>query len=145
MLPNLAVYALAIDPFLPSTIYAGTGEGIFNIDSIRGAGIFKTADGGQTWKSLDVTGVGVFWSDDGGESWALVLDRNLPNIGCPDLVLRRGAPGDYLFAACGIGDTDIAIFRNPSAGSDSPWEAVLTNDNLSRSVIAVVPSNPSIV
>ncbi|HQR32233.1 MAG TPA: hypothetical protein PLK30_05820, partial [Blastocatellia bacterium] len=42
---NLAVNSLAMDPTNPNTLYAGTGEGMFNGDAVRGAGIFKTTDG----------------------------------------------------------------------------------------------------
>ena len=33
-------------------MYAGTGEGWFNLDAVRGAGIFKSTDGGITWNDL---------------------------------------------------------------------------------------------
>jgi len=46
---NLVIGAIAIDPVHPDTIYAGTGEGYFNIDALRGAGILKSTDGGATW------------------------------------------------------------------------------------------------
>jgi photosystem II stability/assembly factor-like uncharacterized protein len=85
--PN--VYALAIDPSAPETLYAGTDDG----------GVFKTIDGGRSWRLVsvgiesnwalalavdprtpttvyagmnggdDFTG-GVFKSIDGGETWA---------------------------------------------------------------------------
>ncbi|MCX6611342.1 MAG: hypothetical protein NTW74_10885 [Acidobacteria bacterium] len=171
MLPNMAVNSLAIDPSSPDILYAGTGEGFGNIDAVRGAGIFKTTDGGLTWKALEVTrnnsgfffvnklvvspvspnrvyaatNVGIFRSVDGGESWQLALDRNSPFDGCQDLVLRPGATSDYLFAACGRRSTQTTIFRNTAAEGDAVWEAVLTNADMARSVIAVAASNPSIV
>jgi len=49
---NLAVSTLIIDPANPDILYAGTGEGFFNGDGIRGAGIYKTIDGGTTWSQL---------------------------------------------------------------------------------------------
>lgn len=52
---NLAVSCMAIDPANPNVIYAGTGEGTYNGDAIRGAGIFKTTDGGTTWTHLSST------------------------------------------------------------------------------------------
>ena len=42
---NLAVTSLAMDPTKPDVIYAGTGEGFFNVDALRGAGLFRTTDG----------------------------------------------------------------------------------------------------
>ncbi|MBI2864351.1 MAG: VWA domain-containing protein [Chloroflexi bacterium] len=52
---NLAVSTLAMHPTNPDIIYAGTGEGFFNFDAIQGAGIFRTADGGNTWTQLPST------------------------------------------------------------------------------------------
>lgn len=48
--PSLAVGSLAIDPSTTtSTIYVGTGEENFAIDSYYGAGVLKSTDGGTTW------------------------------------------------------------------------------------------------
>jgi hypothetical protein len=52
---SLAVCALAQNPSRPDTIYAGTGEGWFNNDAVRGNGIWKSTDGGTTWNQLAVT------------------------------------------------------------------------------------------
>src|SRR5205814_2114581 len=43
---NLAVTAMAMDPTNPNIMYAGTGEGYRNYDAVKGAGIFKSTDGG---------------------------------------------------------------------------------------------------
>ncbi len=52
LLANLAFNTLAQTS---NTIYGGTGEGFLNIDAKRGAGIFKTTDGGDTWDWLTST------------------------------------------------------------------------------------------
>ena len=52
---NMAVVSLVMDPADRFTLYAGTGEGFFNGDAVRGLGIFKTTDGGQNWTQLDGT------------------------------------------------------------------------------------------
>lgn len=52
---NLAITALAQDPSNPSILYAGTGEGWFNSDAIRGNGIWKSTNGGNTWTQLAAT------------------------------------------------------------------------------------------
>lgn len=49
---NIAISTIAIDPANPNNIYVGTGEGWFNEDAARGAGIWKSADGGITWSRL---------------------------------------------------------------------------------------------
>lgn len=56
---NLAVTTLAIDPRNPNTMYAGTGEGYYNVDALRGAGIFRTIDG-VNWTAIPATGTADF-------------------------------------------------------------------------------------
>jgi photosystem II stability/assembly factor-like uncharacterized protein len=55
LIPNIAVTALAFQPNNTQVVYAGTGEGYFNGDAIRGAGIFKSPDGGTSWTQLAST------------------------------------------------------------------------------------------
>ena len=93
-LANLAVTTIVFKPGEPATLLAGTGEGFFNFDAIRGAGIFRSTDGGTTWAQLPstanvnysfvnrlafsadgsialaATGSGVFRSVDGGATWS---------------------------------------------------------------------------
>lgn len=61
-LPGMSVSCMVLDPTNPNILYAGTGEGFFeteegstNTACIRGAGIFKSADGGTTWTQLPST------------------------------------------------------------------------------------------
>ena len=103
-LANIAVTCLALDPTNPGIIYAGTGEGFFNADGVRGAGIFKSTDAGAHWTRLTATasnsnfffvndivvsnvnaqhvyaatGTGVWRSLDGGANWTLAL--NVPTV-----------------------------------------------------------------
>jgi hypothetical protein len=49
---TLAVSCIAIDKNNPNTIYFGTGEGAYNWDHIYGDGIYKSTDGGLTWKNI---------------------------------------------------------------------------------------------
>ena len=55
LMANLAVNSLAMDPSNSRIVYAGTGEGYYNSDAVRGAGIFKTTDGGLNWTRLGAT------------------------------------------------------------------------------------------
>ncbi len=57
---TLNIGSLAIDPKNPAVIYCGTGEANLSVDSYAGVGIYRTDDGGETWKLLassDETGV----------------------------------------------------------------------------------------
>ncbi len=51
---NIAITALAFDPNNSDVVYAGTGEGWLNASS-RGAGVWKSSDGGATWDQLEET------------------------------------------------------------------------------------------
>jgi hypothetical protein len=112
-MPNIAVTVLVFEPGNSNTIYAGTGEGFFNADAVRGAGIFKSTDAGATWTRLASTNTvdfqfvndvvvsnvntqhlyaatrsGAWRSLDGGATWAMIL--NVPTV-APSATGVRGA------------------------------------------------------
>lgn len=104
-LPGMAIGCMVLDPTNPNVLYAGTGEGFFeteegstNTACIRGAGIFKSVDGGVTWTQqtstanpdfyfvnrlavsptdhnvlLAATSTGIYRTTDGGASWTRTL------------------------------------------------------------------------
>ncbi len=67
---NLAVTVLVQDRNNSNTMYAGTGEGWFNIDAVKGGGIFKSTDGGVTWTQLASTATTFDYVQD------IVIDNN---------------------------------------------------------------------
>ncbi len=48
----LNIGSLAIDPRKRGTLYCGTGEANLSVDSYPGVGLFRTDDGGDTWKRI---------------------------------------------------------------------------------------------
>jgi photosystem II stability/assembly factor-like uncharacterized protein len=56
--PVLAINCLVMDPHDPNTIYACTGE---QTQNWRGAGIYKTSDGGDSWTQLPATTTSDFY------------------------------------------------------------------------------------
>lgn len=52
---SLNVCCMVLDPTNPEILFAGTGEGYYNIDAFRGAGIFRSGDGGATWTQISAT------------------------------------------------------------------------------------------
>ena len=117
--PVLTVNSLAIDPDDPNTLYAGTGE---QTQNWRGAGIFKTSDGGATWSQIPSTATpdfyfvnnlavsrgasshiyaatnsGLWSTTDGGASWKL-------SLASPD-----GGPAPTLTGGTTNGCFDVAI------------------------------------
>jgi hypothetical protein len=171
-LANIAVTVLAIDPSDSNTIYAGTGEGYFNADGVRGAGIFKTTDAGAHWTRLASTAsntnfffindlvvspanaqhvyaatrTGVFRSLDGGTTWTQVIISNVANgaNGAMDLVMRTDQATDYIFAAVGTFSTSH-IFRNTDAGGSGTWVNVYSEPTMGRTSLAIAPSNQDVI
>ncbi len=54
-LPILSISYFASPASDPAVIYAGTGEGFFNVDAVGGNGILKSTDHGETWTLLPAT------------------------------------------------------------------------------------------
>lgn len=169
VIANIAVNSLAIDRNNPGVLYAGTGEGFFNFDAIRGAGIFKSADGGVTWSRLMATAApdfyyvndivvsptdgrrvyaatrsGVWRSVDGGASWTRTFDAAITG-GCLDLVIRNDQATDYLFASCGGAFGQAKVYRNTDAGGAGVWAEVLNDPGMGRTSLAFAPSNQNII
>jgi photosystem II stability/assembly factor-like uncharacterized protein len=167
--PNLAIGSLAMDPHNSNIVYAGTGEGYFNEDAVRGAGIFKTLDGGATWERLastanpfffyvnDVvvsskdprrvyaaTRSGVWRSKNGGLSWSRVLSPKVYG-GCLDLALRTDRKSDSLLAACGTRKGTSAVWANDAAERRGGWEKVLSEPGMGRTTLAIAPSDQDVV
>src|SRR5258706_1204761 len=53
--PNVAISCLVRDPTASATVYACTGEGVANIDSVRGLGLFKSTTSGASWSQVPTT------------------------------------------------------------------------------------------
>ena len=165
-LTNLAVTSLALKPGTPTTILAGTGEGFTspNGDAVRGAGIFKSTDGGATWAPVPTTNTANFyyvndlvWSPtgliyaatstgvwswvDGATAPAQILVPALAG-GCLDLALRPNMPGsDWLMASCGTG-VQAKVYVAPAAeitSTTAQWDVVLTELEMGRTSLSFSP------
>jgi len=119
---------VTIAPSNPSLVWIGTGEANIFRSSNAGAGVFKSTDGGQTWRHMGLAGTltiariiihptnpdtvyvaasghewtdneerGVFKTTDGGATWKKVLYVN-PRTGAADLVMDPSNP-DVLYAS----------------------------------------------
>ncbi|MEP6920076.1 MAG: carboxypeptidase regulatory-like domain-containing protein [bacterium] len=155
-LTSTFVYAMAIDPTTPSTIYAGTD-----------GGVFKSTNFGATWNAtgpmparwvrqilIDPTStntiyagadVGVFRSTDGGATWvARSNGLTFPNITADirGLAMHPSVP-DTIFAA-GFG----GVFKTTNAGAswvplNVPFTSSSSNSN--TNAIVIDPSNVNMV
>ena len=159
---NLAVSTLIIDPADPDIIYAGTGEGFYNSDGIRGAGIFKTVDGGTNWSQLAdtananfylvnrlaispdsgtilaATRTGIWRSTNGGSTWA---ETNTLN----DFLDIDFDPVDNMLAIASGRNGKAYYSTNGGAGWTQSTGIPITGSNSQRIEVAYAPSNPAIV
>ncbi len=161
---NLAISTLVMDPTNSNTLYAGTGEGFYNSDGIRGAGVFKSTDGGTTWAQLPETAgsdwyyvnrlaipwnstailaatrSGIFRSTDGGTSWSMTS-------GATNITDIDYNPTDSNKAVAG-GFNGQALY---STNGGQAWNTVAaanrwaTDAPLGRVELAYAPSNATIV
>ena len=176
---NITVSSMVMEPGNPNVIYVGTGEGVIvaEVDTIgdfRGAGIFKTTDGGANWTRLEsttnenffyvndlvispndknriyaATRTGVWRSPDGGANWTRALqplndDGDVVTGGCLDLAIRTDRQTDFVLASCGTFEP-ATIYRNTDAAGSGNWESVLTQPAMGRTSLAIAPSNQDIV
>ncbi|HMP94490.1 MAG TPA: hypothetical protein PKD90_16540, partial [Phnomibacter sp.] len=124
--PTQNIGAIAIQQNNPNTVWVGTGEGNPRNSVNLGEGIYKTLDGGKTWKCMGLEKTmnihrilinpqnpqivyagaignpfaahaerGVFKTSDGGETWKRILHTN-DTSGVADMVMDPVNP-DKLF------------------------------------------------
>lgn len=160
---NLTVCSMVMDPTNSDILYAGTGEGFFNYDALRGEGIFKTTDAGATWNRLSSTNnsnfyfvnklifdqsantiyagtrKGLFRSTDGGTSFSGILTGNGgADVHCTDVEVAYTSPST-IYASFGLFN-DAAIYRSIDGGSS--FSSNLTQTGQGRIEIATSASNP---
>ncbi|MFT7587878.1 MAG: photosystem II stability/assembly factor-like uncharacterized protein, partial [Limisphaerales bacterium] len=120
--PTQSIGAVAIDPTNPDVIWAGTGEGNPRNSHNSGMGIFKSLDGGKTWKAL-------------GLEETKTIHRIIINPKNPDIV-HVAAVG----SAWGPNE-DRGVFRTLDGGQN--WEKVLyINEKTGCADLVVDPRNP---
>ncbi|MBI2381387.1 MAG: cadherin domain-containing protein [Gammaproteobacteria bacterium] len=162
-LANMAVASLVMAKD-GKTLYAGTGEGVYNGDAVRGAGVFKSADGGLSWSQLGgtassdfhyvnklalstkdeqrlyaATRKGLFRSQDGGVSWT----QTSTEADCLSLVGDFRGDSDVLYAACGTFFGNAKILK--SADNGATWSVLYTQPDMGRTTLAIAPSNPDVL
>jgi len=165
LLENLAVTTIAQHPQKHDTMYFGTGEGFYNSDAIRGDGIFRSFNGGTTWKQLlatkdstsntfnyvqkiviaengDVFAAtrdgGIQKSTDNGNTWAQVLGTSSITTTNRASDIEIAANGD-LYASFGIFNSD-GIYKSVNGGIKWNKKSISPSSGY-RIEIACAPSN----
>ena len=120
--PIGSIGALAVAPSNPDILYVGTGEADFRSDLTYGDGIYKTTDGGKTWKNIGLR--------DSRHIARIAIDPHNPNI--------------VLVAALGEAygpNPERGVFRSTDGGAT--WQKVLFKDENTGAIdIAPDPDNP---
>jgi len=123
--PIASIGALAIAPSRPETIYVGTGEADMRSDISFGDGVYKSTDGGKTWRNI-------------GLRDSQLIGRVLVHPRDPNIVL---------VAALGHGfgpNAERGVYRTSDGGGS--WKKVLGKDNDTGAIdLCFDPGNPLVV
>jgi len=116
---------LAVSPSNPEVIYVGTGEGLHRPDLSVGDGIFKSVDGGETWRHVGLSDV-------------QQVGRLVVHPTNPDIVFVAGMGHPY------GPNQERGVFRTRDGGGT--WEKVLYIDhNTGANQIEFDFTDPSIL
>lgn len=182
---SYSIGAIALDPKNPATVWVGTGENNSQRSVSYGDGIYRSDDGGKTWRNLglkksehiakilidprdsDVVYVasqgplwgpggdrGLFKTTDGGKTWKAVLAIS-ENTGVTDIAQDPIDP-DVLYAASYQrrrhvwtlidGGPESAIYKSIDGGAN--WNKVrsgLPAEHMGRIGLAISPVAPSVL
>lgn len=182
-----SIGAVAVDPRAPETVWVGTGEGNPRNSVSIGCGIYRTLDGGKSWRLLGLEKTahihrvivhpnnsnvvwaaalgqnwganpdrGIFKTEDGGRTWRKVLYVD-ERTGAADLIIDPKNP-NKLFAAMWEYRRWPWFFHSGGPGSGlyvtydggEHWKRYTEEDglpkgNLGRIGLSISRSNPDIV
>lgn len=164
---NLAVTCIAFDPNNANTLYIGTGEGWGNLDAVRGAGIWKSTDGGDTWNQLAASGDFYFVHDlvvrdesDGVDQGVLYVassrSHSSGNFHGVNAVYSSSDGGTTFSENTSLAPTDLAISADGRLWAGTSDGKIAFSDDgtnwtesysssLDRVAIACAPSNNNVV
>jgi photosystem II stability/assembly factor-like uncharacterized protein len=124
-IPVGSIGAIKVAPSNPDIIYVGTGSAAIRSNVSIGRGMYKSADGGRTWRSSGLEKVGVI----------------------ADMVVHPGNADIAYVAAVGnpFGpNAERGVFRTKDGGRS--WQRVLfVSDSTGASDIAMNPHNPDVL
>jgi photosystem II stability/assembly factor-like uncharacterized protein len=119
-----SVGSIAVASSNPNVAYAGTGEANIRGDMVVGDGIYKSIDGGKTWKHV--------WKQE-GEIGTMIVHPANPDIAFAAVLGHAFGP-----------NRERGVYRTTDGGKN--WQQVLSKDvDTGASDVAFDPSNPTIV
>ncbi|HUJ31029.1 MAG TPA: hypothetical protein VLY23_07090 [Candidatus Acidoferrum sp.] len=122
---TLSIGAVAISPDNADVVYVGTGEGTARNSASFGDGIYKTMDGGRTWKRL-----GLFNSE---RFSRIVVDPQHPETVFAAAMGHEFGPS-----------SERGLYRSTDRGTT--WKQVLyINETTGAGDVTLDPTNPNII
>ena len=178
-----SIGCVSVAPSDPTILYVGEGESTLRGNVSEGFGIWRTDDGGRSWKNLglkdtrhiirivihpknpDVVWVaaighlfgpneerGIFKTTDGGKTWKKVLYVN-DKTGCSDLIMEPGNPSVLYAGTWRIQRTPYSMESGGDGGGiwksidgGENWKNISANKGLPKGLwgivgVTVSPSN----
>jgi photosystem II stability/assembly factor-like uncharacterized protein len=123
--PTGSIGDIAVAPSNPEIIYVGSGEGLQRPDLSVGDGVYKSTDGGRTWRHVGLR--------DAQQIGSIIVDPRNPNR---LFVAALGHP----YGA----NAERGVFRSLDGGQT--WQKVLYKDENTGAIqVAFDPKNPQII
>src|SRR5450631_375596 len=123
--PTGSIGAIALAPSEPNTIYVGSGEGLQRPDLSTGDGMYKSTDGGKSWRHLGMR--------DAQQIPAILVDPRNPNRLFVAVLGHPYGP-----------NSERGVFRSTDGGET--WQKVLYKDERTGAIdLASDPRNPETV
>ncbi len=120
-----AIGALAVSESDPNIVWAGTGETFIRANVSIGTGIFKSTDGGETWKAM-------------GLERTARIGRIVIHPTNPDIVYAASLGHAY------APQPERGVYRTTDGGAS--WErALFVDENTGASDLVMDPNNPRIL
>jgi photosystem II stability/assembly factor-like uncharacterized protein len=182
---SYSIGAITLDPRNPLTVWVGTGENNSQRSVSYGSGLYRSDDGGKTWKNVGLKNSehigriaidpkdsnivyvaaqgplwgaggdrGLFKTTDGGKTWKNILNIS-ENTGITDVAIDPQNP-ETIYAASYQrrrhmwtlinGGPESAIYKSTDAGATwNKLRAGLPTTDLGRIGLAISPVDPNVV
>jgi len=120
-----SIGSIAVAPSNPKILYVGSGEADMRSDIAYGNGMYRSDDGGHTWRHIGLT--------DTRQIGAIVVDPHDPNVAYVAALGHQYGPNEQR-----------GVFKTTDGGAT--WTKVLYKDeNTGATALALDPSDPKTI